>query len=71
MPDIHYYVYMSYRGWRVDEIMFNDISNVVDEYYRNKTYYNTYAEACVERDRLNVELERNKIAEALNNMEQS
>lgn len=68
---LHYYVYLSYRGWQVDVIQFNDISDVVNEYYKNKTYYNTYDEACVERDRLNIEWEHNKIAEALNNMEQS
>lgn len=57
-PEMHYYVYFSTSSYqyRVDVIQFNkSISDIKSKYYRALTYYDTYAEATAEADRMNKE----------------
>ena len=52
--DIHYFVYFSSNTftWNVDVLQFKDISDIKTETYKNRTYYDTYAEAKVVADKL-------------------
>lgn len=56
-PEMHYYVYFSSFKYQynVDVIHFKSLSDVKSEYYTTLTYYNTYAEAAAEADRMNKE----------------
>ena len=69
MPEIHYYLYKSCRSWQIDVIKFNDISEIKNDYYKDKVFYDTFAEADAARDKLIIEDEYNNIAAALDNME--
>lgn len=53
--DIHYLVYFSSASYTycVDVIKFKKKSDIKNEYYRNKKYYSTYAEAQKAADKLN------------------
>ena len=53
--DIHYFVYFSSATYTysVDVIKFKKKSDIKDEYYKNKKYYSTYAEAQKVADKLN------------------
>lgn len=53
--DIHYLVYFSSASYTycVDVIKFKKKSDIKNEYYRNKKYYSTYAEAQKVADKLN------------------
>lgn len=55
--EMHYYVYFStFRyQYRVDVIHFKSISDIKSKYYGALTYYDTYAEANAEADRMNKE----------------
>ena len=52
--DIHYFVYFSCNtfAWNVDVLQFKDISDIKTETYKNRTYYDTYAEAKAIADKL-------------------
>lgn len=56
-PEMHYYVYFSTSRYqyRVDVIHFKSISDIKCKYYGALTYYDTYAEANAEADRMNKE----------------
>ena len=56
-PEMHYYVYFSISSYqyRVDVIHFKSISDIKSKYYCALTYYDTYAEATAEADRMNKE----------------
>lgn len=56
-PEIHYYVYFSTSRYqyRVDVIHFKSLSDIKSKYYSALTYYDTYAEAIAEADRMNKE----------------
>ena len=53
--DIHYLVYFSSASYTycVDVIKFKKKSDIKNEYYKNKKYYSTYAEAQKVADKLN------------------
>ena len=53
--DIHYHVYFSSATYTycVDVIKFKKKSDIKNEYYKNKKYYSTYAEAQKVADKLN------------------
>lgn len=53
--DIHYLVYFSSASYTycVDVIKFKKKSDIKNEYYKNKKYYSTYAEAHKVADKLN------------------
>lgn len=52
--EYHYYVYKDFKGiHKVDVIYFKEFSDLKDNYFKNKKYYDTYAEARIEADRLN------------------
>ena len=53
--DIHYLVYFSFASYTycVDVIKFKKKSDIKNEYYKNKKYYSTYAEAQKVADKLN------------------
>lgn len=55
--EMHYYVYFSNASYqyRVDVIHFKSISDIKSKYYGALTYYDTYAEANAEADRMNKE----------------
>lgn len=56
-PEMHYYVYFSTSRYqyRVDVIHFKSLSDIKSKYYGALTYYDTYAEANAEADRMNKE----------------
>lgn len=56
-PEMHYYVYFSTSRYqyRVDVIHFKSLSDIKSKYYSALTYYDTYAEAIAEADRMNKE----------------
>lgn len=56
-PEMHYYVYFSSSmyQYRVDVIHFKTISDIKSKYYSALVYYDTYAEAKAEADRMNKE----------------
>lgn len=56
-PEMHYYVHFSTSRYqyRVDVIHFKSISDIKSKYYGALTYYDTYAEANAEADRMNKE----------------
>jgi len=53
--DIHYYVYFSAASYtyQVDAIQFKKKSDIKNDFYKNKKYYSTYAEAQAVADKLN------------------
>ena len=53
--DIHYHVYFSSASYTycVDVLQFKKKSDIKNEFYRNKKYYSTYAEAQKVADKLN------------------
>jgi len=53
--DIHYYVYFSSASYtyRVDVLQFKKKSDIKNDFYKNKKYYSTYAEAQAVADKLN------------------
>ena len=53
--DIHYYVYFSSATYTycVDVLQFKKKSDIKDDFYKNKKYYSTYAEAQKVADKLN------------------
>lgn len=53
--DIHYYVYFSSASYTysVDVLQFKKKSDIKDDFYKNKKYYSTYAEAQAVADKLN------------------
>lgn len=55
--EMHYYVYFSSSmyQYRVDVIHFKTISDIKSKYYSALVYYDTYAEAKAEADRMNKE----------------
>lgn len=56
-PEMHYYVYFSTARYQyyVDVIHFKSISDIKSKYYSALSYYDTYAEATAEADRMNKE----------------
>lgn len=56
-PEMHYFVYFSRHRYQyhVDVIHFKSLSDIKSKYYSALTYYNTYAEAMAEADRMNKE----------------
>lgn len=56
-PEMHYYVYFSTSRYQycVDVIHFKSISDIKSKYYSALSYYDTYAEATAEADRMNKE----------------
>lgn len=55
--EMHYYVYFSTSRYQyhVDVIHFKSISDIKNKYYSALLYYDTYAEATAEADRMNKE----------------
>ena len=53
--DIHYYLYFSSATYTycVDVLQFKKKSDIKDDFYKNKKYYSTYAEAQKVADKLN------------------
>lgn len=53
--DIHYYVYFSSASYTysVDVLQFKKKSDLKEDFYKNKKYYSTYAEAQAVADKLN------------------
>jgi hypothetical protein len=53
--DIHYHVYFSSASYtyRVDVLQFKKKSDIKNDFYKNKKYYSTYAEAQAVADKLN------------------
>lgn len=52
--EYHYYVYKDFKGiHKVDVIYFKEFSDLKDNYFKKKIYYDTYAEARIVADRLN------------------
>lgn len=53
--DMHYYVYFSSSTytWKVDVLQFKKKSDIKNEYYRDKKYYSTYANAKAVAAKLN------------------
>lgn len=53
--DMHYYVYFSSASYtyRVDVLQFKKKSDINNDFYKNKKYYSTYAEAQAVADKLN------------------
>ena len=53
--DIHYYVYFSSASYTycVDVLQFKKKSDIKNEFYKDKIYYSTYAEAKKVADKLN------------------
>lgn len=53
--DIHYYVCFSSASYtyRVDVLQFKKKSDIKNDFYKNKKYYSTYAEAQAAADKLN------------------
>ena len=53
--DIHYYVYFSSASYTysVDVLQFKKKSDIKNDFYKNKKYYSTYAEAQAVADKLN------------------
>lgn len=53
--NIHYYVYFSSASYtyRVDVIQFKKKSDIKNDFYKNKKYYSTYANAQAVADKLN------------------
>lgn len=53
--DIHYHVYFSSASYTycVDVLQFKKKSDIKNEYYKDKKYYSTYAEAKKVADKLN------------------
>lgn len=56
-PEMHYFVYFSSHRYQyhVDVIHFKLLSDIKRKYYSALTYYDTYAEAIAEADRMNKE----------------
>ena len=56
-PEMHYYVYFSNSRYQyqVDVIHFKSISDIKSKYYAALSYYDTYAEANAEADKMNKE----------------
>ena len=56
-PEMHYFVYFSTFRYQycVDVIHFKSLSDIKNKYYEVLTYYDTYAEANAEADRMNKE----------------
>lgn len=56
-PKMHYYVYFSTSRYqyRVDVIHFKSLSDIKSKYYGALAYYDTYAEATAEADKMNKE----------------
>lgn len=53
--DIHYHVYFSSASYTycVDVLQFKKKSDIKNDFYKNKKYYSTYAEAKAVADKLN------------------
>lgn len=53
--DMHYYVYFSSASYtyRVDVLQFKKKSDLKEDFYKNKKYYSTYADAQAVADKLN------------------
>lgn len=53
--DIHYHVYFSSASYTycVDVLQFKKKSDIKNDFYKNKKYYSTYAEAQAVADKLN------------------
>lgn len=53
--DIHYFVYFSSASYTysVDVLQFKKKSDIKNDFYKNKKYYSTYAEAQAVADKLN------------------
>ena len=53
--DIHYYVVFSSASYtyRVDVLQFKKKSDIKNDFYKNKKFYSTYAEAQAAADKLN------------------
>ena len=53
--DMHYYVYFSSASYTycVDVLQFKKKSDIKNDFYKNKKYYSTYAEAKAVADKLN------------------
>lgn len=53
--DIHYHVYFSSASYtyRVDVLQFKKKSDIKNDFYKNKKFYSTYAEAQAVADKLN------------------
>lgn len=52
--EYHYYIYTNFQGLhKVDVIHFKEFSDIKNDYFKNKKYYDTYAEARIEANRLN------------------
>ena len=53
--DMHYYVYFSSASYtyRVDVLQFKKKSDLKEDFYKNKRYYSTYADAQAVADKLN------------------
>ena len=52
--DIHYFVYFSASyTYSVDVLQFKKKSDIKNDFYKNKKYYSTYAEAQAVADKLN------------------
>lgn len=53
--DMHYHVYFSSASYtyRVDVLQFKKKSDIKNDFYKNKKYYSTYAEAQAVADKLN------------------
>ena len=53
--DIHYHVYFSSASYTycVDVLQFKKKSDIKNDFYKNKKYYSTYAEAQAAADKLN------------------
>lgn len=52
--EYHYYIYTDFKGvHKVDVIYFKEFSEIKDNHFKNKKYYDTYDEARIEADRLN------------------
>ena len=53
--DMHYYVYFSTASYtyRVDVLQFKKKSDLKEDFYKNKRYYSTYADAQAVADKLN------------------
>ena len=56
-PEMHYFVYFSSHRcqYHVNVIHFKLLSDIKSKYYSALTYYDTYAEAIAEADRMNKE----------------
>lgn len=56
-PEMHYFVYFSSHRYQyhVDVIHFKLLSDIKSKYYSALTYYDTYAEAIAEANRMNKE----------------